>query len=255
LEDERWFRPKNSELPRAKRSLLLIALLLISLDVAMNWQVFTGKGMRHPLVLALSMPIIALCLALSLLEPQLMRFIAWTIGPIRHIEVSSPKLEQRLRNRYKSEFRQLEFLGFGLLCVEGETFSLLRFPLVFPALFALMMRSRKEVTSVHDRTSFLSAHPIFTSADRTTYAHPSSLGIKFQTAFQDGTILLTKSYADDAGYASMVIVQTVTGGESVSDTWSAHLKRIADLQIKRKPVENLISFDSYVEISRRAASL
>jgi len=117
------------------------------------------------------------------------------------------------------------------------------------------MRSRKEVTSVHDRTSFLSAHPIFTSADRTTYAHPSSLGIKFQTAFQDGTILLTKSYADDAGYASMVIVQTVTGGESVSDTWSAHLKRIADLQIKRKPVENLISFDSYVEISRRAASL
>lgn len=255
MEDERWFRPKNSELPRAKRLLLLVALLLIALNVALNWELFTGTGLRHPLMPALSAPIIALCVALSLLEPQLMRFIAWTIGPIRHIEVSSPKLEQRLRNRYKSEFRQLEFLGFGLLCVEGETFSLLRFPLVFPALFALMMRSRKEVTAVHDRTSFLSAHPIFTSADRTTYAHPSSLGIKFQTAFQDGTILLTKSYADDAGYASMVIVQTLTGGESVSDTWAAHLKRIADLQVKRKPVENLISFDSYVDISRRAAAL
>jgi hypothetical protein len=118
-----------------------------------------------------------------------------------------------------------------------------------------MMRSRREVTAVHNRTSFLSAHPIFTSADRTTYAHPSTLGIKFQTAFQDGTILLTKNYADDASYASMVIVQAVAGGESVSDTWAAHIKRIADLQVKRKPVENLISFDSYVEISRRAAAL
>ena len=254
-EEERGPRPKIRELAQAKRTLLFVALLLIAIDAVGNLELFTGKGLPHPLLTALSAPIIAFCITLSLLERQLIRFIAWTIGPVGHIEVSSPELEQRLRNRYKSEFRQLEFLGFGLLCIEGETFSMLRFPLVFPALFALVLRSRREVTAIHNHTSFLSAHAIFTSEDRTTYAHPNGLGIKFQTAFRDGTILLTKNYADEAGYAPLVIVQTVTGGASISDTWAAHLERIAGLQAKRKPLENLISFDSYVEISRRAAAL
>ena len=249
-EEERESKPKSNEHAEGKRSLLFIGLFLIAINVAGNLGLFGGKGLRHPFLIAISVPIIAFCIAVSLFEDELTRLMRWTIGPIGHILLSSPEIEQRLRVRYQSEFRQLEFLGFNFLFVEGETFSVFRFPLLFPALIALTMRSKGEVTAIHNGTSFLAAHAIFASGDKVAFCHPNGLGVKIHTAFRDGTILLTKNYGDQTGYAPIVVVQSMIENASISNMWAAHQSRLGELETKGMRVDNPITFEAYAEISR-----
>jgi hypothetical protein len=239
-----------------KRSLLYTGLFVLAANIFGNFDALRGGSSKsHFLLLAISAPIIVFCIAVSLFEEQIDALMRWTIGAIGHVQVSSPELERKIRDRYRQEIRQLEFVGFNFLFAEGETFQLIRFLFGFPALIALTMRAKQEVLAIHNGRDFLAGHPIFASADKTAFGHPNGLGVKFHTVFNDGTILVTKNYGDSSGYAPIAVVQPMIAGAQISDMCAVHQRGIEELKTAGKRVDNPISFQAYADVSHRETAI
>ena len=183
-------------------------------------------------------------------DREALRFIHLIFGTIEHIQIFSPELEQRIRARYQSEISQLKDLGFDYLFSDGESFSLFRLVMLFPALIVFMMLCKREVMTVHDGTKILNCHPIFAARNRTAYACPGVFGVSFDTAFQDGTILLSKNSGDDNTRGAMIVINCCKGA-SIADTWARHQERIVALEAEGKRVDRQTSFQFYAEMSHK----
>jgi hypothetical protein len=180
----------------------------------------------------------------------LLRFLHLIIGPIEHVQVFSPELESRIRARFQSEFRQLSDLEFDYLFSDGETFSIFRLVLILPAINVLLMWLKREVISLRDGCTFLIGFPVFISRNKNAFGYSSGLGVKFYTAFQDGTILVSKDYADGDIPSGPMIVKYAQKA-SISDTWAKHQERIVALEAEGKRVDRQTSFPVYAEISHK----
>jgi hypothetical protein len=176
------------------------------------------------------------------------------IGTIEHVQIYNPEFEQRIRIRYQFEIAQFTNLGFTFLFSCGEAIPLIRLLLLFPALVVLMMWLKREVMTIHSGTKFLTGYAIFVSGDKTAYAEANGLGVKFRTAFQDGSILMTKNYGDATGYAPIVVVQG-TKNASISDLWIEHQRRTQTLEAEGKRIDRQISFQAFAEISHKETAV
>jgi hypothetical protein len=217
------------------RAYALIILLEVAL-IALLWAVHVPWGVLNALIL--------LAFILALLGKQL-------TGPTEHVQISSPAFEHRIQNRYCSESNQLSNLGFTPVFFYGEAFSLFRLLLIYPAILFLIMWLNREVVTVLDGSKLLFGYPVFISNNRTTYAHPSQLGMKFHTAFLDGTILLTKNFGGKTKYGPTVVVHIVKN-TSISNTWAEHQKQIQALEAAGKQINRQISFQTFSDISYEA---
>jgi hypothetical protein len=132
--------------------------------------------------------IAGLCSVLFPLWPR--RLFGRFIGNLEYIRVSDLDLERRVRARYQAEINELKSLGFDFLFFQAETFLLARLLLIYPVVVLLLMVWKREVLVLR-HGKILLAHPIFVSGNRTAYAYPIGLGVKFHTAFQDGTRLVS----------------------------------------------------------------
>jgi hypothetical protein len=178
------------------------------------------------------------------------RFIHWIFGTVQHIQIYSPEIEQRIRTRYQSEIGQLTNLGFDYLFSDGETISLFRLVLILPAITVIHMRSKGEVMTLYDGAKLLVGYPVLISKNKSAIGYASGLGVKFYSAFQDGTLLVSKAYADGDIPAGPMIVKYARKA-SLSDTWAEHQKRIAALESEGKRVDCQTSFQFYAEISEK----
>ena len=181
-------------------------------------------------------------------DREMVRFIHLIFGTIGHIQIFSHELEQRIRKRYQSEISQLTDLGFDYLFSDGEAFSLFRLALILPALTVIHMRCNGEVIALDDGTKLLVCYPVFISRNKTAFGYASGLGVKFYTAFQDGTLLVSKAYSDANIPAAPMIVKFAEKA-SISETWAKHQERIAALEAEGKCVDRQTSFQAYAEIS------
>ena len=172
-------------------------------------------------------------------------------GPTEHVQISSPAFELKIQNRYRSESSQLSNLGFTPLFFYGEAFPLIRLLLIYPAFLFLIMWLNREVVTILDGSKLLFGYPVFISSDRTAYAHPMQLGMKYFTGFQDGTILLTKNFGGKTTYGPTVVVH-ISRGARICDTWGEHQKRVQALEAVGKRIDSEICFQSFSDISRMA---
>jgi hypothetical protein len=196
--------------------------------------------------------LICICTALSLLlrsDRVLLRFLHWIFGGIGHVRICSPELERRIRERYRTEIGQLTELGFDYLFSHGETFSLFRLLLIFPAMVVFAMWRRREVLTVYGGTKILAGYAIYLSRDKTTYAHAFGYGVKFHTLFQDGTLLLSANYADDTAEGPLIVKHCRAA--SIGDTWAEHQRRIQELEASGKLADRHPSFQAFAEISHK----
>jgi hypothetical protein len=182
------------------------------------------------------------------LDRGLIRFMHFIFGKIEHIQLHSPDIGQRIQTRYQSEIYQLTGLGFDYQFSDGESFSLFRLFLMFPVLILLMMRQKREVMNIHNGTKIFTAFSVFVSKDMTTFAHANPFGVKFYSAFQDGTILVSRNYGDDGGVGPHVVANPCKG-DSICETWAAHQERIVAFEAAGKRVDRQTSFQAYAEIS------
>lgn len=118
-----------------------------------------------------------------------------TFGDVGYVQISSLRLEERIRSRYKSEIDQLLSLGFIYRFSVGQTFPILNLILIVPAIVLLMMLWRREVITFRGGTEFLVASPIYSKGEITAFAQPMGLGIVFKTAFQYGAGLTPQTLA------------------------------------------------------------
>jgi hypothetical protein len=173
------------------------------------------------------------------------------IGPTEHVEISSVAFEHRIRNRYSSEVGQLSDLGFTTLFFYGEAFSLFRVLLIYPAFLFLIMLLNREAATVQNGWKLCFGFPVFISGNRTSYAHPLQLGVKYHTLFQDGTILMTKNFGGKNEYGPKVVAHGMENA-SIFDAWAEHQKQIQALEAAGKQVNRVISFQTYADISNEA---
>lgn len=82
------------------------------------------------------------------------------------------------------------------------------------------------------------------SAGKTTYACPNGHGVKFYTPFQDGTLLVSKTYADDTSNRPMIVKFGLAN--SISGTWAEHQRRIQSLEAEGKRVMCQTGFQAAV---------
>jgi hypothetical protein len=186
---------------------------------------------------------------ISTVSPRLfVRLLHWTFGKIDYIQIISPEYEQRIRIRYQSEIGQLQKLGFDYLFSYGESFQLIRLLLLLPAVAVIGSWRNRETISIQQGMKFVTGFPVLISTNKNAYAHSFGLGVKFYTTFQDGTLLVSKDFADGDFPSGPMIIKYAQKA-SISDTWIEHQKRIAALETEGKRVNHQTSFQAYAEIS------
>jgi hypothetical protein len=75
--------------------------------------------------------------------------------------------------------------------------------------------------------------------------------MKFHTAFQDGTILMTKNFGGKTRYGPRVVTHIMKNA-SISNTWAEHQKQIKVLEAAGKQIDSQVSFQVYSDISYEA---
>ena len=216
---------------------------LLFAGLVLSRESLLGKHRPH----TLRFVVLAIVLALMIVLRMLPFLFDWTIGTIDLVQIFSPEFEQRARKRYQTETAQLTDLGFDLLFFVGDSTSLFRMLLIFPAIIIFQMWRGGVPMTVQNGTKLLTGNPVFISRDKKAYAHPSSLGFTFHTRFQDGTVLVSKNFGDDSGYIPAIVGNTCPEA-SMNDTWAAHQKRMAELEAEGKRVDRQTSFQAYREI-------
>jgi hypothetical protein len=173
--------------------------------------------------------------------------LQWSIGTIGLVQISSPEFEQRIRTRYQADTSALEELGFYHLFFAGDDISIFRLLLIFPLLVVFSMGRKGVPMTVQNGTRLRTGNPVFLSRDKTAFAHPNTLGITFHTAFQDGTLLVSKNFGDDTRYIS-AIVGNSQPGVSIGNLWTAHQERLQTLVAEGRRISGQTSFQAYAEI-------
>jgi hypothetical protein len=231
-------QPKSPGTPRTWVSVLFYTLIIVR--VALLGVKFHSVW---PLLFCLPLLVIILLLVLG---PS--RAVGLFFGRRSYIQIDSAELQQRIRDRYQAETGQLGMLGFAPLFAEGETFPVFRILLGFPAVILLQMRAKREVIAMTGARVVI-GFPIFASGDKTSYGHPSGLGVAFHTEFSDGTLLKTANYGQDAD--APMWVRRASKGASISETWTAHQSAIRSLEVSGNRVDSQFSFDGYAAILAR----
>jgi len=168
------------------------------------------------------------------------------IGSARAVQLASPTIERQSQRRYHSEFEQLAKIGFKPLFIFGESRSLYRLFLIYPVyLYTVMLLNREIATVKGSRIVF--GNPVLVSDDGKAYVHIMQLGLKFYTRFQDGSILLTKSFGGTTKYGSNVIFQRRCDG-SIYGVWMEHHDRVHQLEAEGKQVVEEVGFDAFSRI-------
>jgi hypothetical protein len=168
-------------------------------------------------------------------------------GQVQYVQDSSPALEQRVRNRYRTSLDEFQSLGFTPLFVNAQTFPLARLLLVFPALVILLMLIKREVLAVR-AGRVLSARPVFASSGRIAYGSTGGLGIKFHTLLKDGTLLISANFGEDASAPNFTL--RTQKGATLQETWASHQALVQSRATTDNPIDMKFSFDEYVEIVR-----
>jgi len=110
-------------------------------------------------------------------------------GRVESVQISNPELVQNIRTKYQAEITQLVDIKFDLLFFYGEAFSFFRLFLLLPAIYVIDMWIKRVPVSIHHGTKVLVGNPVFISKNKDAFGHPNTIGVSFDTLFQDGTIL------------------------------------------------------------------
>ncbi len=175
-----------------------------------------------------------------------------TFGYVGYVRISSSAIEERIRNRYRSDIEELSALGFSYQFSVGQTFPIANLVLIFPAIVLLMMCWKREIISLNRGTEIAVGHAIYASRDKTTFARPSGLGIVFHTVFEYGSSLVSTNYGsnhESNDPSGLMFERRAYKGASISDTWAAHHRMVQTRIADGTDVDRDMSFNGYVAIN------
>jgi hypothetical protein len=169
-------------------------------------------------------------------------------GTVKYIQIQSSRYIERIRELYRSEADELAALGFVEVFCFGEGFSIFRLFLIFPAIVMISMMRKGEALTLQGGY-VVNGNPVFGARDSSALVSVSRLGTKFYTAFQDGTLLISKTYTIDMGDRPGII--DCAREASIGDIWAEHQRQTQALETEGKRIDRQNSFQFYSELSRR----
>ncbi|HEX3891357.1 MAG TPA: hypothetical protein VHW46_02195 [Terracidiphilus sp.] len=202
---------------------------------------------RHPVWLGVLGPIVLVGMASAFFRMQTRRAFMTLFGQIEYADEVSPKVEERLRSRYREQIDEFTSLGFHRLFFQGQTFPILRLVMVFPAIVVALMFLNREVIALHRGGRFLIGHCILASADQTTYVQILRLGVLFATLFENGEVLISCNYGSD-NLKWQKLTRHAYRGESTADTWTKHQQWVNSKEIQGTRADRSPSFEKFVNM-------
>jgi hypothetical protein len=172
-----------------------------------------------------------------------------SLGSISHDEISDPRVEQRVRERYSSDIDELTSLGFSYAYTAGEGMALPHVLLIYPAIILLRARANGAVLTFGRGDKILLAAPVLISADRRTFAHPESLGVSFYTAFRNGSLLVTKNF--DFPFFGPAEYMLQASDATDTEAWQTHKDRLSKLDTEANPANMDHSYSAFADIAVR----
>jgi hypothetical protein len=95
----------------------------------------------------------------------------------------------------------------------------------------------------------LLGYPVFSAQNKSAYAHPFALGVKFYSGFSDDTVLVSKSFVNDRPKKSGVVYYSRAA--SIGEVWKDHQEQIRKLEQSGKHVVLDDSFPHYYELTKK----
>jgi|SRR5882672_6397559 len=173
----------------------------------------------------------------------------------QYAEITDGNLQQRVRERYAEEITALQSLGFRQLAFKLEArgpFSALMNLPVLP-----LMRRAKEVLVFPFPLKLALANVLFVHSQPPTIADCMGMGVKFYTRFSDQSLLISSTLSSHTTFRELDIqhanfrVLRNPPCSILEEAWSAHRRRVSEIEIDGKSVESTSSFSDYVELSNR----
>jgi len=162
--------------------------------------------------------------------------------------VQDPKVQAFVRRRFSESLRRLTDLGFGEVCIyreSGPRNSALR---SFPVMAAMALR--REVVSVRPGRRLSAAFPLLIRLSPPTYAYPFGLGVKYHTAFLDGSALVTANFESLLVPPAPGKLRKQSRRLPVEEAWEWHRKTVELMVHDGHDPDNHFAFEGFVRISR-----
>jgi len=156
-----------------------------------------------------------------------------------------PAVQRRVRRRYAADFRQLASLGFADFIYYSE---IMKARPMSVAMLVLMVL-RREVVFRHEGLRFGASYLLMQHDGPFAVALPMGMGVKFYTAFTDGSLLIASSFPSEAIPYDGRSVQKYTDNTSLEAAWHAHCVRVEDAVSAGKTTRRVTTFDEFVELS------
>jgi hypothetical protein len=182
-------------------------------------------------------------------ERVFLQFVHLIFGRLEFVQVASPSVDLRLRTRYQAATAELTSLDFDHLCSYGETFSAFRLLLVLPAIVVLSMWRNREVVRLYEGNRIQACYPLLIAKDKSTYADVNGDGVKFYTAFTDGSFLVSATYVACTLENPKITRHCRVAG--IREIWNEHRSTIEAFEASGRRVNRRIDFQTFVDMSHR----
>jgi hypothetical protein len=166
-----------------------------------------------------------------------------------YILATDPQIHSRIRARYARDIESLTRLEFHQLCYYIE--QLKPFSAIFQLPMLLLMLAHREVLIIQSPLRISAGFILLYHTNPPTIALPMGLGIKLYTDFSDRSILISCTFPSPAVPRPSPLIRRIATTKGLDEAWRVHQSQIRDLEGNGKVVLSQISFNSYVDMSRR----
>ncbi len=91
--------------------------------------------------------------------------------------------------------------------------------------------------------------PLLLARDSVAYAEITTSGVKFYTAFTDGTLLISANYQTMTSEGPEIFKRWRIGG--IGEIWAEHEARVRSLEAAGRRADRRSDFETYAEMMRR----
>jgi len=172
---------------------------------------------------------------------------------VEHALITDLNLQSLVRWRYKTETASLERLGFQTLGFSLETEG--PFSALFKLPMLLLMVPKREILVFPRPLRLAVATLLLRHSDPSTIALCMGKGVKFYTAFTDKTLLISSAFRSYAVPLPTSQIIRSALSPSVEAAWPAHREHARQLEGQARLIHPTVSFDEFLELSRREEDL
>ena len=166
-----------------------------------------------------------------------------------YILATDPDVHSRIHARYARDIELLTRLRFRHLCYYME--QLQPFSAVFQLPMLLLMFLHREVLTIQSPLRIAPGFILLYQTDPPTIALPMGMGIKMYTGFTEGSILITCTFSNIGVPSPSPYIRRIETTKGLDEAWRLHQSNVREVEMNGKVALPQVSFNSYVDMSRR----